>query len=1219
MADNRTMEEMLQTPTEGYVDAIIVPDILMENFEIRTGLLSLIQTNQFHGFESNNPHDQIRSFNRITSTLKFRDVPNDAIKLMLFPYSLEGAAKINMMASYFQMNTASSSGLGSLPSNTVPNPRGNLKAITTRSSVTLAGSFVSPPPSKEPSLVSTSFSTIFSSKMPEVTKDTVQPSTENIQPLVAQIQVPIDEPIVAPKLKPTIPYPLLNNKEKLFDLGTTPVNENCSTVILKKLPKKLGDPGKKLSLPEITSTKMFLELADRSTTRPAGIAKDVYVKVGKFYFPTDFVVVDYVVDPRVHLILERSFLRTERALKDVYGEELTLRVDDEAITFNIGQTLKYSYNDAEYRIDVIDVACEDYVQEVLGFSDNPKSGSPTQAWDLIISSSSTLFTPFERSDFILEEIETFLQTPDELSDLDDDYYDTEGDILYLEKLLNEDPFPNLHPVKTKDLKQVDATMTTPLIEEPPELELKELPSHLEYVFLEGTDKLLVIISKELKIEEKSALLKVLKSNKWAIAWKISDIKGLIYPISDSPWVSPVHCVSKKGGMTVVENKDNELIPTRLVTGWRVCIDYRKLNDATWKDHFPLPFMDQMLERFAGNEFYSFLDGFFRYFHISIDPQDQEKTTFTCPYVLSKTIAYTDHSALKYLVAKHDAKPRWIRWILLLQEFDVINCDKKGAKNLAADHLSRLENPYQDELENKEITETFPLKTLDHVIRRCVHGQEAVDILTACHNELTGGHHGANLTAKKVFDSGFYWPTIYRDAHDLVTRCDACQRQGKISQHDEMPQNAIQVCEIFDVWGIDFMGPFPSSKGNKYILVAVDYLSKWVEAREDQGENRASWSNKLDDALWAFCTAFKTPIGCNPYKLVYGKACHLPIKLEHKAYWALKHCNFDLKTAEKTKKIHDSKIKDRVFNVGDRVLLCNFRLKILSGKLKTRWTEPFIVAHVFPYETIVLSQADGLNFKVNGHRLKHYFGGDIPKLVVPDLQTFPMDNEFEVMDMSKVDKIKAKRTKSGTRMKRVQEIKAEGEFISNLIPLIHDYGKSTSPGYIPDLPEDEPVHPEPAPVIPDHAPMHLEEEEPKEEPGPELEFTPFAQVKTLTRQMKDRSDTEFQMLRKFDQSDIRMNSFDNDLTELDSTLREQILSRSKMEQLEFEIRRHLPQDMHCREVPYDPSTDLVVRARTDDPYVMARDAATIPASDDDDSVAPEDPQPLKPRGSPRDPQ
>ncbi|GJZ25583.1 reverse transcriptase domain-containing protein [Tanacetum coccineum] len=254
-----------------------------------------------------------------------------------------------------------------------------------------------------------------------------------------------------------------------------------------------------------------------------------------------------------------------------------------------------------------------------------------------------------------------------------------------------------------------------------------------------------------------------------------------------------------------------------------------------------------------------------------------------------------------------------------------------------------------------------------------------------------------------------------------------EKQGNISQRDEMPQNAIQVCEIFDVWVIDFMGPFPSSRGNKYILVAVDYLSKWVEAKalptndarvvvkflkslfarfgtpraiisdrgthfcNDQfakvmsktvGENHASWSDKLDEALWAFRTAFNTPIGCMPYKLVYGKSCHLPIELKHKAYWALKH--------ERTKKLRYSKIKNRIFNVDDRVLLLNSRLKIFSGKLKTRWSGPFTITKVFPYGTIELSQPDGPNFKVNGHRVKHYFGGDLPPKEVQDLHTLPKD-------------------------------------------------------------------------------------------------------------------------------------------------------------------------------------------------------------------------------------
>nr|GEW60424.1 retrovirus-related Pol polyprotein from transposon 412 family [Tanacetum cinerariifolium] len=340
---------------------------------------------------------------------------------------------------------------------------------------------------------------------------------------------------------------------------------------------------------------------------------------------------------------------------------------------------------------------------------------------------------------------------------------------------------------------------------------------------------------------------------------------------------------------------------------------------------------------------------------------------------------------------------------------------------------------------------------DQVIRRCVQDQEAIDILKACHYGPTGGHHGPNYTANKVFDLGFYWPTIYRDAQDLVKNCDVCQRQGKISQRDEMLQNSIQVCKIFDVWGIDFMGPFLSSRGNKYILVDVEYLSKWVEAKalptndarvvckflknifarfgtpeplsvikertsamtNLQRRESSSWSDKLDDALWAFRTAYKTPIGCTSYKLVYGKACHLSIELEHKAYWALKHANFDLQTTgdhrkvqlnelrdqayknspiykEKTKRLQDSKIKDRVFNIGDRVLLFNSRLKIFSGKLKSRWSRPFTISHVFPYDTVELSQPDEPNFKVNGHRLKHYFGEDILKMVVLDLQTFPKD-------------------------------------------------------------------------------------------------------------------------------------------------------------------------------------------------------------------------------------
>nr|GEY83769.1 DNA-directed DNA polymerase [Tanacetum cinerariifolium] len=290
----------------------------------------------------------------------------------------------------------------------------------------------------------------------------------------------------------------------------------------------------------------------------------------------------------------------------------------------------------------------------------------------IVKSSSPTLTLFGESDFFLEEVEDFLNDDSIPTGNENFEYDPEGDILFLEKLLNEDPFQLL----LKDLKLAEESKVKSSVEEPPELELKELPSHFEYIFLDDSNKLPVIIAKNLISDEKEALINVLKSHKQAISWKISDIKGIdprfytqkilmeddykpatqsqrrvnpkihdvikkevikfldsgmIYPISDSSWVSLIYCVPKKGGMTVVANENNELIPTKLVTGWRVCIDYRKLHDATRKDHFPLPFMDQMLERLAGNEFYCFLDGFSGYFQIPIDPQDQEKTTFTCPY------------------------------------------------------------------------------------------------------------------------------------------------------------------------------------------------------------------------------------------------------------------------------------------------------------------------------------------------------------------------------------------------------------------------------------------------------------------------------------------------------------------------------------------------------------------------------------------------------------
>nr|GEX47961.1 reverse transcriptase domain-containing protein [Tanacetum cinerariifolium] len=1163
-----------------------------------------------------------------------------------------------------KINTTSSSGSGTLPGNTITNPKEEMKGITTRRGTAYQGTTIPTTSSSLPKVVE---------RETEVTKYTVPPtnngSTKNVQPPFVQTETPIlnSEPVVAhiiepvaapvsaskPNQKLLIPFPsrlndqklpdkvndqkekffkifqdlnfnisfadalimmpkfglsiksLLTNKDKLYELARTPLNEHCSAVLLKKLPEKLGDPGKflilcdfpgmaeclaladlgasinlmplsvwnKLSLPKLSPTCMTLELSDCSISRPVEVAEDVFVKVGTFHFPGDFVVVDFDADPRVPLILRRSFLKTRRALIDVFEGELTLRVGKEAITFDLDQTSRYpaSYNDmTANQIDVIDMDCEEYSEEVLSFSDGIVSGNPTPYYDPIISTTSPTLTPFGDSDFLLEEVDAFLALEDDatLPGVDQSYFDLEGgDILLLEAFLNDAlslPPPNQGnylPQVRKELKICEAKTDKSSIDEPP--------------------------------EEKSALITVLKSHKRAIVWKLSDIKGidpefcthktlmgddfepavqhqirvnpkiqdviknevlklldagLIYPISDSPWVSPVHCVPKKGGFTIVENKENELIPTRLVTGWCVCIDYRKLNEATRKDHFPLPFMDQMLESLAGNEYYCFPDGFSGYFQIRIDPKDQEKTTFTCPYgtfayrrmpfglynatgtfqrcmmaifhdmikktmevfmddfsekshfmvkegivlghkiskngievdkakveiiaklphptsvkgirsflghagfyrrfikdfskiarpmtrllekdtpfffskecveafqtlkrklteapiliapdwdlpfelmcdasnfaigavlgqrqekhfrpihyasktmteaesnhtttkkemlavvyafekfqsylIMNKSIVYTDHSALKYLFAKKDSKARL------------------------------LQNPHQNVLDPKEINESFPLETLN--------------MISFCGNSSTpwfadfANYHAVNFVVKEVSSQQkkkffkdvkhYFWDApfclksvlikssegVYTARKPLTfSRLATMDPSGDIMARTTMPIRFGTPRAIISDRGTHFCNDQFAKVMLKYDVIhrlATPYhpqTSGQVEVsnrglkrilERTVGENRASWSDKLDDALWAYQTAYKTPIGCTPYKLVYGKAC----------------------------------------------------------KLKNRWSGPFTITHVFPYGTVKLSQTDGPNFKVNGHRLQHYFGEYIPKMVSPDLQTFLKD-------------------------------------------------------------------------------------------------------------------------------------------------------------------------------------------------------------------------------------
>ncbi|XP_019261122.1 PREDICTED: uncharacterized protein LOC109239071 [Nicotiana attenuata] len=894
---------------------------------------------------------------------------------------------------------------------------------------------------------------------------------------------------------------ILSSMRKLEKMIVVKLNSHCSAILQNKIPQKCENPGN-LTIPcslgsekfdkalcdsrasislmplsvfrklegelgVIKSVPVSLQLANQTTILPEGIIEDILVRVDKFVFPVDFIVVDMEVNKEVPLILGRPFLCTGRAILDIYKGQLMLRVGNEKVVFQIKRIMKYPSDEVSaylcFKLDIVRELAEKYkLDKLVGHT-----------LEKCITQSSTV----EDEDPEIKKEAKALET--------------ENQVVNEEELKEEASKPNV--------------------------ELKVLPTHLKYAFLE-TNNFPMIVSSDLTGTHEQKLVELLKKHKKAIDWDIADIQGINPAIcmhkilleeNSKPVVqsnSSASC-TEEGSITMVKHEDNELIPTRTVTGWRMCIDYRRLNDAIRKDHFPLPFINQMLEKVAGHGWYFFLDlysgynripiaqkmlrkphslahqrcmmsifsnlngkclevfmddftlfgydfedclmnlklvlerceaihwlplptsvksirsflghaGFYKRFINNFFSITKPLTTllakdakfifnveclrafelikekvFSAPIMVtpdwsqpfemmcdasdvgvgailgqrkdkifgpiyyasrtlndaqvnyattekeffdvvfsfdkfrsylvgSKVIVHTDHSALKYKLSKKESKLRLMRWVLLIQEFHLEIKDRKGTKNQVEDHLSRLEKP---PVEIVGIREEFADEQIFSTVAVSEWPPWYVDIA----NFLASGWLPHDLThdQRRKLQSevkSYFWddPFLFKLCADSVIR--RCVPEGEMASilshcHDGVARGH---------YG-----------GNRTAAKVMEADFFWTTLYRDAGrDHRLGQMNEFEE-----------------------------FRLDtYESVWIFK---------EKTKRWHDRLIKPKEFHEGDRVLLCNSRLRLFPRKFKSRSTGPYVVKHVSPYGAIEIQNQDGTeSFNVNGHILKPYLIG-----------------------------------------------------------------------------------------------------------------------------------------------------------------------------------------------------------------------------------------------------